>query len=49
MSVTELGAISAGFYMNEAREMFYNLNAHVTGARVTVSYGRVGGLVAHRS
>ena len=45
MSVTELGAISAGFYMNEAREMFYNLNAHVTGARVTVSYGRVGGLV----
>jgi NADH-quinone oxidoreductase subunit D len=45
MSVTELGAISAGFYMNEARELFYNLNAHVTGARVTVSYGRIGGLV----
>jgi NADH-quinone oxidoreductase subunit D len=44
MSITELGAISAGFYMNEARELFYNLNAHVTGARVTVSYGRVGGL-----
>jgi len=45
MCVTELGAISAGFYMNEARELFYNLNAHVAGARVTVSYGRVGGLV----
>lgn len=44
MCVTELGAISAGFYMNEARELFYNLNAHVTGARVTVSYGRIGGL-----
>jgi NADH-quinone oxidoreductase subunit D len=44
MSVTELGAISAGFYMNEARELYYNLNAHVTGARVTVSYGRIGGL-----
>ena len=45
MSVTELGAISAGFYMNEAREQFYNLNAHVSGARVTVSYGRIGGLL----
>lgn len=45
MSVTELGAISAGFYMNEAREQYYNLNAHVSGARVTVSYGRIGGLV----
>ncbi len=44
MSVTEIGAISAGFYMNEAREMFYNLTSLVTGARVTVSYGRVGGL-----
>lgn len=44
MCVTELGAISAGFYMNEARELFYNLNAHVAGARVTVSYGRIGGL-----
>jgi len=44
MSITELGGISAGFYMNEARELYYNLNAHVTGARVTVSYGRVGGL-----
>lgn len=44
MCVTELGAISAGFYMNEARELFYNLNAHVTGARVTVSFGRIGGL-----
>lgn len=44
MAVTELGAISVGFYMNEAREQFYNLNAHVSGARVTVSYGRIGGL-----
>jgi len=45
MSVTELGAITAGFYMIEARELFYNMNARVTGARVTVSYGRIGGLV----
>ncbi|HYC55794.1 MAG TPA: NADH-quinone oxidoreductase subunit D [Candidatus Binatia bacterium] len=44
MGATELGAFSAGFYMNEARELLYNLNSRVTGARVTVSYGRVGGL-----
>jgi len=44
MGATELGAFSAGFYMNEARELFYNLFARVTGARVTVSYGRIGGL-----
>ena len=49
MAVTELGAITAGFYMNEARELFYNLNAHVTGARVTVSYGRIGGARPRRS
>jgi NADH-quinone oxidoreductase subunit D len=39
-----MGAITAGFYMNEARELLYNLNQSVTGARLTVSYGRVGGL-----
>ena len=45
MAASELGAITAGFYMVEAREMLYNLTSRVTGARVTVSYGRVGGLV----
>jgi NADH-quinone oxidoreductase subunit D len=44
MSAAEMGAITAGFYMNEARELLYNLNQAVTGARLTVSYGRVGGL-----
>lgn len=44
MAATEIGAITVGFYMNEAREMIYNFIARVTGARVTVSYGRVGGL-----
>ncbi len=44
MAAAELGAITAGFYMNEVRELLYNLNQLATGARVTVSYGRVGGL-----
>ncbi len=44
MGATELGAFTVGFYMNEARELLYNMSARVTGARVTVSYGRVGGL-----
>jgi NADH-quinone oxidoreductase subunit D len=44
MSTTELGAISVGFYMNEARELYYNIKQDVTGARLTISYGRVGGL-----
>ena len=44
MAAAELGAITAGFYMNEARELLYNINQDVTGARLTVSYGRVGGL-----
>ena len=44
MAAAEMGAITAGFYMNEARELLYNLNQAVTGARLTVSYGRVGGL-----
>ncbi len=44
MAAAEMGAITVGFYMNEARELLYNLNQAVTGARLTVSYGRVGGL-----
>ncbi|RMD81087.1 MAG: NADH-quinone oxidoreductase subunit D [Candidatus Dadabacteria bacterium] len=44
MAAAELGAITPGFYMNEARETLYNLNQLATGARVTVSYGRIGGL-----
>jgi NADH-quinone oxidoreductase subunit D len=44
MSATEAGAISAGFYMLEARETLYDLVTAVTGARLTVSYARVGGV-----
>jgi len=44
MSATEAGAISVGFYMLEARETLYDLVTAVTGARLTVSYDRVGGV-----
>jgi NADH-quinone oxidoreductase subunit D len=44
MSATEAGAISVGFYMMEAREALYDLVTAVTGARLTVSYARVGGV-----
>ena len=44
MSATEAGAISVGFYMMEARETLYDLVTAVTGARLTVSYDRVGGV-----
>jgi NADH-quinone oxidoreductase subunit D len=44
MGSVELGAFSAGFYMNEAREYLYDLVEAVTGARVTVSWCRIGGV-----
>ena len=43
MAATELGAITVGFYINEARELLYDIIEAVTGARLTVTYGRVGG------
>lgn len=46
MAATELGAATAGFYMVEARETLFNLINRLTGARVTVSYSRIGGLAA---
>lgn len=44
MGGAELGAISAGFYMIEAREMLYRLIEKVCGARLTVTYARIGGV-----
>jgi NADH-quinone oxidoreductase subunit D len=44
MGGAEMGAVTVGFYMNEVRELIYNLMQAATGARVTVSYGRVGGV-----
>jgi NADH-quinone oxidoreductase subunit D len=44
MGASEIGAISAGFYMIEAREYLYDLVEAITGARLTVTYGRLGGV-----
>jgi NADH-quinone oxidoreductase subunit D len=42
----ELGAFSVFLYMIKAREYLWELVEMVTGARLTVSYGRVGGVKA---
>ena len=42
----ELGAFTVFFWLCQPREELYRLMEEVTGARVTVSYGRIGG-VAH--
>jgi NADH-quinone oxidoreductase subunit D len=44
MAASELGAITAGFYMIEAREMLTRIIEEVTGARLTITYVRIGGL-----
>ena len=44
MCCSELGAITVGFYMIEAREMITRIVEALTGARLTVTYVRVGGL-----
>jgi len=43
-SAMELGAFTAFLYMIKAREYLYELMEEVTGARLTVSYVRVGGI-----
>jgi len=45
-SAMELGAFTAFLYMIQAREYLYELIEEVTGARLTVSYVRVGGIKA---
>src|SRR5207253_9305516 len=44
MSASELGAITVGFYMIEAREMIVRIVEALTGARLTVTYVRIGGV-----
>ena len=44
MAGSELGAITVGFYMLEARELIMRLVEVVTGARLTVTYARIGGV-----
>ena len=45
-SAMELGAFTAFLYMIKAREFLYELIESVTGARLTISYARIGGLKA---
>lgn len=40
----ELGGFSAFLYGIEARELVWDLTEEITGARLTVSYARIGGL-----
>jgi len=42
----ELGAFTVFLYMMQAREYLYELIEAVTGARITVTYSRIGGLKA---
>ena len=43
-SAMELGAFTVMLYLMQAREYLYELIEEVTGARLTISYVRVGGL-----
>ena len=45
-SAMELGAFTVFLYMIKAREFLWEVIEAVTGARLTISYGRVGGVKA---
>jgi len=45
MAVQEVGATSAGFYLIESREFLYDIVEAITGARLTVTYCRLGGVM----
>ena len=45
-SAMELGSFTAFLYLMKAREYLYELIEEVTGARLTISYARVGGVKA---
>jgi NADH-quinone oxidoreductase subunit D len=45
-SAMELGSFTVFLYMIKAREFLWELIEEVTGARLTISYGRVGGVKA---
>ena len=44
MASQEIGAATAGFFMIEGRELLWDIIEAVTGARVTISYTRIGGV-----
>jgi NADH-quinone oxidoreductase subunit D len=43
-SAMELGAFTVMLYLMQAREYLWDLIEEVTGARLTISYGRIGGV-----
>jgi NADH-quinone oxidoreductase subunit D len=43
-SAMELGAFTVMLYMMQAREYLWDLIEYVTGARLTISWGRIGGM-----
>ncbi len=43
-SAMELGAMTAFLYLMKAREYLYEIVEEITGARLTISYGRIGGV-----
>jgi NADH-quinone oxidoreductase subunit D len=43
-SAMEMGAMTAFLYFMKAREFLYEIVEDVTGARLTISYGRIGGV-----
>jgi NADH-quinone oxidoreductase subunit D len=45
-SAMELGAFTVFLYLIKAREWLWDLIESVTGARLTISYGRIGGVKA---
>jgi len=45
-SAMEVGAMTAFLYFIKAREYLYEIVEEVTGARLTISYGRIGGVKA---
>lgn len=45
-SSMELGAMTAFLYLIKARELLYELVEEITGARLTISYVRIGGVKA---
>ena len=45
-NVMELGAMTGFLYFLKVRDMFYELVEEITGARLTVSYVRIGGVKA---
>ena len=44
-SLMEVGALTPFLYLIEARDEIWELQAHVSGARLTQSYGRIGGVM----